>query len=233
MISTIYIEEGLFESPIQRPGVGSFIPRRQRLGTSGSIPSPVHRDSDCSHLPCCLAICRWWPDGLETRGMNGGPKWTQHKCAHFWAFICVANDFGPLCLHVLFWKLVQLPSKTYDIYLYTVWTIWVYFWLEMLGCTNMITTWWISHCHICSTEWNMKLRLQHPKKLHSTVLLVVKNHGLVTIDGIVIYIIWYMICIIYIHIYCVYIYIVYIYILCIYICSTYIVYSIYIYIYSI
>jgi hypothetical protein len=34
----------------------------------------------------------------------------------------------------------------------------------------------------------MKLRLQHPKKLHSTVLLVVKNHGLVTIDGIVIYI---------------------------------------------
>ena len=152
MISTIYIEEGLFKSPIQRPGVGSFIPRRQRLGTSGSIPSPVHRDSDCSHLPCCLAICRWWPDGLETRGMNGGPKWTQHKCAHFWAFICVANDFGPLCLHVLFWKLVQLPSKTYDIHLYTVWTIWVDFGVEMLGCTNIIMTWWSSHCSICSAE---------------------------------------------------------------------------------
>ena len=81
----------------------------------------------------------------------------------------------------------------------------------------MITTWWISHCHICSTEWNMKLRLQHPKKLHSTVLLVVKNHGLVTIDGIVIYIYNMIYDMYYIYSYILCIYILCIYILCIYI----------------
>ena len=50
-----------------------------------------------------------------------------------------------------------------------------------------------------------KPRLQYPKKLHSTVLLVVKNHRVVTVNGIVIYCVYIYIC-------CVYIYVVYIYI---------------------
>lgn len=44
--------------------------------------------------------------------------------------------------------------------------------------------------HLFSRTKEYKPRLQYPKKLHSTVLLVVKNHRLVTVNGIVIYCIY-------------------------------------------